>query len=324
MAARNIPSHAVKPQNKSVNLLKSQYKPKNIQPKTQKFSSKYSKMAFEGGGVLGITYVPAISKLEEYGIIEGIKYYSGASIGGIFAAVMACGGDSKFLNEKFENFKPDSLLESPSGLCHWLSYFRLLSYFGIDSGSALEKWLNNIFEELTGSSDITFSEAYDLTQKICIVNGTNINTLKTDYFSVGTTPDMKIVDALRITASYPGQFDPVKLLNNVYVDGGMSDNYPVRVLDKYPGEFIGIKLISDSEKKNVRFPSPDNAFSYAGRIITILHNNSMKHHVKESDWKNTIRIHTGDISPMEFDLTEEDKEFLINQAENAVDKYFFS
>ena len=68
--------------------------------------------------------------------------------------------------------------------------------------------------------------------KELIVTGTNLSTKKVEYYSYHTTPDMKISDAVRISAGIPVYFESIRLADGQErVDGGVLNNFPIQALD---------------------------------------------------------------------------------------------
>ena len=88
-----------------------------------------------------------------------------------------------------------------------------------------------------------------MTKKKLILTGTCLNTGKAVYFSYEKYPNMRVLDALRITISVPILFDPVKFNDRYYVDGGCIDNYPISLFNDELENVIGIHL-GDQPKKN--------------------------------------------------------------------------
>ena len=63
--------------------------------------------------------------------------------------------------------------------------------------------------------------------------GTNLSTGFSEIFSAEHTPRYCIADAARISMSIPLFFAAVRnVRSDVYVDGGMLDNYPVKIFDR--------------------------------------------------------------------------------------------
>ena len=61
-----------------------------------------------------------------------------------------------------------------------------------------------------------------------IITGTNLNRMNTYYFSHITYPEMELRQAIRISASYPFVFVPVEFDGDLFIDGGVIDNYPLQ------------------------------------------------------------------------------------------------
>ena len=63
--------------------------------------------------------------------------------------------------------------------------------------------------------------------------GTNLSTGYGEVFSVEHTPNMRILDAVRVSMSIPLFFSAVRAASgDVYVDGGLMNNYPVKLFDR--------------------------------------------------------------------------------------------
>jgi NTE family protein len=63
--------------------------------------------------------------------------------------------------------------------------------------------------------------------------GTNLSTRFGEVFSAEHTPRMCIADAVRISMSIPLFFAAKRSLRgDVYVDGGVLENYPIKLFDR--------------------------------------------------------------------------------------------
>jgi predicted acylesterase/phospholipase RssA len=91
-----------------------------------------------------------------------------------------------------------------------------------------------------------------------VVTGTNLESEKSGLFSVDTTPNMPVADAVRISMSLPLVFKPLVIrpehfgpidlpdwLEGVWVDGGYLNNLPLHVFDHEPNALrhtLGLRL----------------------------------------------------------------------------------
>ena len=104
--------------------------------------------------------------------------------------------------------------------------------------------------------DATFKDLHAKVQSDALIHGknlfvvgTNLSQIKSEVFSYLDTPDLIISDAVRISMSIPILFRPhqyhikntdgkrVPKSNDLYVDGGLLDNYPLWLFDN--SKFIG-------------------------------------------------------------------------------------
>jgi predicted acylesterase/phospholipase RssA len=110
---------------------------------------------------------------------------------------------------------------------------------GLWKGDVLKNRIAAIIARKTGKPNITFRELEALTKmegsrfKGLTLTGSNLTTSELEYYSVRQTPDMPIVDAVRISASFPVGFQPVIMNGQVKVDGGLLENLP-DVFNKRP------------------------------------------------------------------------------------------
>jgi len=89
----------------------------------------------------------------------------------------------------------------------------------------------------------TFQQHYDVFQVELLVTGTNLQTGKSQVFSVRDTPNFSVADAVRISMSVPFVFKPVVIdkdpsgsrMEGVWVDGGLLNNLPFREFDDRDG-----------------------------------------------------------------------------------------
>ena len=51
--------------------------------------------------------------------------------------------------------------------------------------------------------------------------------METVYFNHINTPDCQVVDAILMSISIPFLFTPFKYENKLYLDGGLTNNYPI-------------------------------------------------------------------------------------------------
>jgi NTE family protein len=166
-------------------------------------------IVLSGGGIRGIAHLGVLKALINAGI--KITHISGTSAGSIVGAFYASGIDPE---EGLEIFMRTKLLRfiRPAGS---------LGLVSIEHTSAL---LNNFFPE-----DKIENLKIPLT-----IAATNFSEGKIVYFSKGP-----LIKAIQASCCIPGIFRPIMIEGQMYVDGGILNNFPVEPLMKDCDFIIG-------------------------------------------------------------------------------------
>lgn len=181
----------------------------------------YDKLVLSGGSTKGLAYVGIIKYLEEKQIIlKNIKEFVGCSIGAFSALLMILGYSSSTLIDIFSKYQLESLKN-----------FKLSTFFetyGLDDGSKITKFIKVFIKNKNFDENITLQELYNLTNKNLVTVVTNVNEKKTIFISKDKFPDISVCLAVRMSMNLPFIYNPIEYNNELYVDGGISCNFPVR------------------------------------------------------------------------------------------------
>ncbi len=314
----------------------------------KKYSSyNFKNLVFEGGGIKGIAYAGAMQVLEEKGILKNIERVAGSSVGAITASILSIGYTAQEISEllkktDFADFKDDSFFIP-------FNIIRFYKRFGWFKGDKLKKWLQEVFKKKS-AENITFRQLYELKEnqggliKELYLTGTNLNNKTEIIMSKKNTPDMKIIDAVRISASIPLFFQAVEQNKQFFIDGGLYYNYPIDIFDKpeyleeyknleknseekiYNKETIGLRVDSQEEISTIENPGYQeevkNLKGFVETLIVGFIDNANKKHLDEKDWHRTIYINCGKIKATQFSLKDEQKEDLIKKGKDSALQYF--
>ena len=198
--------------------------------------SQFRNLVFEGGGVKGIAYAGAVQVLEKKKVLADIRRVAGSSAGAITAALLAAGASAKDIEEivghtSFRKFMDDSF-----GLLRDVA--RLLDKYGWYKGDAFADWMKKQIHVLTDRPDLDFKGLRELAKanpkryRELYVIGTNLSTQLEVVYCADLTPDVPIWEAVRISMSIPLFFAAVKKNHSIYVDGGVTWNYPIDLFDE--------------------------------------------------------------------------------------------
>ncbi len=201
--------------------------------------SKPSTLVLSGGGVRGVAYVGVFKKLQEMDILQNIKTVCGVSIGSIFGLLHIIGYTSDELRE--ELLRTDFMAFKSTSIKH------LSSYFGIDSGKGIIKWVEVMMEKKGFPKTINFEQLYKRTGKDLQVLATQLNTYQLVKFTFDSFPKLKVIKAIKMSISLPLIFAATRYNGNIYVDGGIMNNYPIDLFSNSLENVLGIKLAYPGE-----------------------------------------------------------------------------
>ncbi|TSA31762.1 MAG: patatin [Porphyromonadaceae bacterium] len=188
-----------------------------------------------GGGARGFAHLGVAKALLEKGIQPDI--ISGVSAGAIAGAFLASGMDP---DDIFKLLKEQDFMK--------ISHFKMSKQGFI----RLDGLKNQI------KIHIPFKNLEDLPTPL-IVAVCNLNKARMEYISSGPLADIVLA-----SSSIPILFSPVKMGDQVYVDGGVLDNLPIKPLRKICDKVIAVNIspIHDTDKL-------DNLFQIATRVFHV-------------------------------------------------------
>lgn len=203
-------------------------------------ASQFRNLIFEGGGVKGIAHLGAMRVLEKRGILRDIHRVGGSSAGAINALLLALGYSIPEAEQILQSTEFGEFMDSSFGVIRDVR--RLARDFGWYKGDFFEGWMGDLVKAKMGSRRVTFGDIREEGQPEVYVVGTNLCTGFSEVFSAERHPGMPLVEAVRISMSIPLFFAAVRYgpREDVYVDGGVMLNYPVKLFDR-------LRYIEDAE-----------------------------------------------------------------------------
>ena len=194
-------------------------------------SYHFRNLVFEGGGVKGIAYVGAIEVFKKKGILPNIRRVGGTSAGAINATLFALGFSINEQNDILKKLDFNNFMDDSWGIVRDTE--RLITQFGWYKGDFFHEWVSELIKKKLGDPNATFDNLREAGKPDLYVYGTNLSTRFGEVFSHEHTPAARIADAVRISMSIPLFFAAFRnARNDVYVDGGVLNNYPVKLFDR--------------------------------------------------------------------------------------------
>lgn len=270
---------------------------------------------FEGGGARGIAFVGAIQAMEE----EKVEWerLAGTSAGAVIAALLASGYKSYEIRDRlseidFSKLRGKTILNR---IPIFGTFLELMVHLGIYKNDYLETWMDSL---LSKKGIKTFADLPDGKLKIIASDVSNgqMLILPDDLDRYSMTPaDLKVSTAVMMSASLPFFFRPViwklKDRNKSYIlDGGLLSNFPIWIFDtteqpRFPT--FGFHFVKDEVNIDAVIPTPIHLFKNIFKTMLQAHD---LRHMNEETIERTIQIPTGHINATDFELNEDEIDFL--------------
>ncbi|WP_178990920.1 patatin-like phospholipase family protein [Winogradskyella schleiferi] len=190
-------------------------------------------LVLSGGGAKGFAHIGVLKVIDSLGI--KIDYVAGTSMGAIIGSLYASGYSGKQLEAMFENLDFDALINDNFPRQSKSFYERensekyavVLPFdrFKISLPSALSRGQNvyNLLYQLM----VPVNDIRDFNELpipfFCIA--TNIETGESLLIEEG-----KLAEAVTASGALPSLFQPVVIDDNIFIDGGVTNNFPVEEL----------------------------------------------------------------------------------------------
>ena len=228
--------------------------------------------------------------------------------------------------------------------------FRLWFGYGLHTGNSLSTWLRDAIGQLTRESlgtaqpDLTLAELHAAALagkpvRRFMAIGSNLSHQLPEVFSAHTTPSLPLWQAMRASASFPVVFQPVTIDGSVFVDGGLTWNYPIDLFDhgqqrRMRGRIEPIDLgertigfvlgkdpsaIVDEEPKQVT--RIDDAPEFASALLGFALNESTRLHASRDALDRTVFIDDDQISTTDFFITKAEEDLLVTNGKKATEAF---
>ncbi|MDQ2086849.1 patatin-like phospholipase family protein [Herbivorax sp. ANBcel31] len=246
------------------------------------------------------------------------------------------------LNKDYKhNLGEPNFFDMRSGIVKKIIKFCKQGY--LFDGDYIEEWIYGIlrkrgirtFGDLRGGlSDRVNPNGYKMRMTAVDATRGKIVVLPDDMEFYGINPDnLEVAKAVRMSTSVPFVFKPVhvkRIENNIqidhnFVDGGVFDNFPFWLIDsktRYVNRWghpfnipsIGMKL---EGKKSFHGLNP---FNILKNIISSIYDIGVPENVSFNE-KNIIKINTSNISFLDFDLSDDELDYLMKYGYKSAKKF---
>lgn len=271
------------------------------------FNKNIYNLVLCGGGIKGIGIIGSLSVLYENNLLNNLKNISGTSIGALIGFLYLCGYKPIELYDFLYNYDLQKMTS--------INPINIINNYGLDDGENLIMFIKELLTNKGINHNITFKDLFNKSQIKFYITTCSLNDSEVIYLSVDNNPNMKILDALRMSSSLPFYFTPFKYNNKYYVDGACIDNFPMKLFDDNLENTIGIRIIEDINNEINNFES------FIIALFNIINKGINTSSNKYDAY--TIKILLPNINITNFSISNEIKKDLYNAGLNDTIKYIY-
>lgn len=295
---------------------------------------EYNTLAISGGAIKGVAFLGVFKKIEELMLerslaeskcdfneeecdmpLFNIKTICAVSVGTIFSLTYLLKYTYLEMLEEVLNKKFDELKD--------IRIMNLVNKYGLDNGNKIILWLQELMTRKNIDYNITLKDFYEITNIDFQIMATNLNKYCYKKFNHIETPSVKVLDAIRMSISVPFLFTINEYEGDIMVDGGLIDNYPIKIFKHNLENVLGFKLVNNGELEDHDVNEDINDIeSYIYHILSCYVVQKEKNNINEFA-KCTVYIHTEGITQsINFSLTPNEKNRLIEIGYNSIHNFF--
>jgi hypothetical protein len=217
---------------------------------------KITHLVLSGGGSHGSVQVGALRFLYLENMHHNVTHIACCSIG-CFVAVMFI---FKFTIEEMEDTIREVIIYKDFTFIPKSRYLKIISDFGLTDTTKVTDMLIKKIRTKYPDYDIENMTFIDIAKRFGInlyISATNLNTKMNKIFCVEDTPNELVFSALHASICIPFLFKPVDIDGEYYIDGGMTNNFPISLFSNIPDEnILGLALCGELDE--IDYASEEN------------------------------------------------------------------
>lgn len=181
------------------------------------------KLVLAGGGANVVQFIGCLQYMEDVSMLVHARTFVGCSAGALMCFLLTLG----LRAADIRRFLVDSFRGQH---CHEVDLDQVIEFpdtWGVDDGNRIVRAFRGALSAATGADDMTFLELAKFTGRDLVVCVSNLTTGVHEFMCIDNTPELSVLEALRMSISIPLIFTPVHRDGSIYVDGGLFNNLPL-------------------------------------------------------------------------------------------------
>jgi len=267
-------------------------------------------LVFAGNALKSLCICGILRYIYCYQMDKNIRDVAGTSMGAFFSLAYAL----KIPIERLEQIIYKTMKSEISKI-YPNNFINLINDYGFNNSLDYLVEFRNYIKEVYNQDDITF---LDLTKKTGInlyISVSEVNTGTNVIFNVNDYPNVSVLDAIGASMCLPIISKPVIINGKYYVDGFLTNNFPIEVFSHINSEFIlGVGINTRIEcTMNMKELSFVNYYS---NMFLMIYNNTdtLCYYNKIKNHKNILYINNSPVkSILNSNITDEFIDFAIDE-----------
>ena len=257
---------------------KAEAKAEDIKPKVkvELVYHDYDTIVLAGGSAKSIVTLGALQYIYDNYLHRNLKYYIGTSAGAMICYLLIIGYTpieiivyicTEQLLEKMQNFNVFSLVQGR----------------GASSFNVIQEQLEKMTILKIGYLP-TLKDLKTNFNKELVCTSYNLTESRTVFLNSQDYPNLPCITALRMTSNLPLIFENYKYGNSFYIDGGVSENFPIDYGDLIGNKVLGINLIQEIKDYEPNM----NTLEFIYKVMFIPIQQSIVHKISKASSKCKI------------------------------------
>lgn len=291
-------------------------------------------MVFGGNALRTLCLCGILRYIYFYNLDAFIRDVSGTSMGAFFALAFALKIPIEQLEQMIYKVCKDKNIAtvSPS------SFINIMDNYGVGCSLNYLIDIKQFIKDNYNQDDMTFLELSKKTGVNLYVSATNINNTKNTNFNVNNTPNISIIDAVAASMCVPLLSKPIIIDGYYYIDGYLTDNFPLEIFKDIPREQIlgvAVNVENDYLIPPIEKGTELSFINYIVNIFFTFYNNTYKlcYYNKINSYNDFLIIKSSPIKSIfkpnineeegyiDFSLKEEDINNLFLQGFKEINDY---
>jgi NTE family protein len=278
----------------------------------------------------GVIFVGAFRYLYLENMLKDITHIAATSIGSFIGLFVAL----KLSMEEIESIMYNIFDKEEFNFIPRKDYFKLFSHLGLSSTKSITSELQKVMKTKYGIEDITFRELAKRFGINMYISATDIIHSMNTIFSIDDTPDLSVITASEASMSVPFLYMPVLIDNIYYYDGGLCNNFPIKVFSNVPKEnILGMVVHKEKDTAKSTLKEKVTIFYLAKQIFNMLNairakevtHRQITHQedifiVQNIPFENFINLKVS-IQGIKFEITRDDINAMIYAGFDEMHKY---